>query len=90
MVEDPAAKNKKLSLSTTSKQKQLELEKQQALQRLDYESHNPNPHLQKVIEPFANKWFELREFKKVSSSNAHEFLPFYIPASSNSNCHLGS
>jgi hypothetical protein len=43
--------------------------------RKDYETHNPNPSVSKVLEPIANQWFSLRDFKRVLRSIGLNIFP---------------
>lgn len=66
--EESRKQSKKHSIASTSKNK-IEI------QRLDYEIQNPNPNFVKATEPIANKWFSLREFKKVLRSIGLNIFP---------------
>jgi hypothetical protein len=63
-------KSAKASLNTTLKQKPLEVEP-----RKDYEARNPNPAVIKVLEPIANQWFSLRDFKRILRSIGLNIFP---------------
>jgi hypothetical protein len=63
-------KSAKGSLNNTLKQKPVEVEP-----RKDYEAHNPNPAVSKVLEPIANQWFSLRDFKRILRSIGLNIFP---------------
>ena len=70
--EEENDKSKKSSKPSLNKLKQQEPAQPVQLPRMDYETRTPNPYLQKVIEPIANKWFELHDFKKVKTWKKRE------------------
>ncbi|CAF0763343.1 unnamed protein product [Brachionus calyciflorus] len=49
--------------------------KPEKLQHIDYEIQNPNLTFMKVIEPIANQWFDLRDFKRVLKSIGLNIFP---------------
>lgn len=65
--EDKEPKKSKQSLSKQSKPEKPP--------RLDYENQNPNAIFMKVIEPIANKWFKIREFKALLKSIGLNIFP---------------
>lgn len=69
-TEENISKDQKKSKQSLSKQS-----KPEKLPRLDYEIENPNSTFMKVIEPFANKWFKLREFKALLKSLGLNIFP---------------
>jgi hypothetical protein len=66
--EETRKQSKKHSIASTSKNK-IEI------QRLDYEIQNPNSNFVKATEKIANKWFSLRDFKKVLRSIGLNIFP---------------
>ncbi|RNA26584.1 axonemal 84 kDa -like isoform X1 [Brachionus plicatilis] len=69
-TEEDTTKEQKKSKQSLNKQT-----KPEKPTRLDYENQNPNPSLMKVIEPVANKWFKLREFKALLISLGLNIFP---------------
>ena len=70
-VEEDLNKDKKSKQSLT----QMKPSKPEKIIRLDYEIQNPNPVFMKVIEPIANKWFKLRDFKTILKSIGLNIFP---------------
>lgn len=71
-VEEDLSKEAKKSKQSLNQTKPAKPEK---IVRLDYEIQNPNPVFMKVIEPIANKWFKLRDFKRVLKTIGLNIFP---------------
>lgn len=69
-TEENTGKEQKKSKQSLGKQT-----KPEKLPRLDYETENSNEAFIKVIEPIANKWFKLREFKAILKSLGLNIFP---------------
>ena len=51
------------------------IERPESVKRMDYEPHNLNPNVKRVIDPIANKWFPLREFIQTLKSIGLNIFP---------------
>lgn len=58
-----------------NKSKSIKKQETSIHHRLDYEPQEPNGYLMKVIEPFLNKWFNLRQFIKLLKSIGLNVFP---------------
>ena len=74
-AEDPSKTQSKRSLNNTTLSKQQQKLSETPVPRQDYETHNPNAALSKALEPLANKWFSLRDFKRALRSIGLNIFP---------------